>query len=63
MSLPSSGSKKIRAKIFSSCHLLHDGFLLGLFYDPEDRGDMFPQNIGWFSMDYMALYPRRYNPS
>jgi hypothetical protein len=24
----------------------HDGFLLGLFFDPEDGGDMFLQNVG-----------------
>jgi hypothetical protein len=25
----------------SACYLLHAGFLLGLFFDPEDGGDMF----------------------
>jgi hypothetical protein len=25
----------------SAFYLLHDGFLLGLFFDPEDGGDMF----------------------
>jgi hypothetical protein len=28
---------------------LHAGFLLGLFFDPEDGGDMFLRNIGLFS--------------
>jgi hypothetical protein len=23
----------------------HAGFFLGLFFDPEDGGDMFPRNI------------------
>jgi hypothetical protein len=23
------------------CYLLHAGFLVGLFFDPEDGGDMF----------------------
>lgn len=26
--------------------------------DPEDRGDMFFQNICWHSVDYIMLYPR-----
>jgi hypothetical protein len=37
------------------------GFLLGLFFDPEDGGDMYHPNIGRLSTDYMALCPRRYN--
>jgi hypothetical protein len=37
--------------------------LLGLFFDPEDGGDMFLQNASWLSTDYTALYPRRLNSS
>jgi hypothetical protein len=33
------------------------GFLLSLFFDPEEGGDIFPRNVGWFSTDYTALYP------
>jgi hypothetical protein len=33
--------------------------LLDLFFDSEDGGNMFLQNISWLSTDYMALYPRR----
>jgi hypothetical protein len=38
----------------------HAGFLIGLFFDPGDGGDMFLRNIGWLSTDYTTLYPRRY---
>jgi hypothetical protein len=41
----------------------HAGFLLGLFSDPEDGGDMFLRNVGCLSTDYTALYPRRKNSS
>jgi hypothetical protein len=27
-------------------YLLHAGFLLGLFFDPGDGGDMFRRNVG-----------------
>jgi hypothetical protein len=33
-------------------------FLLGLFFDPEDGGDIFLRNVGEISTDYTALYPR-----
>jgi hypothetical protein len=26
--------------------LFHDGFLLGLFFDPEDGSDVFLRNVG-----------------
>jgi hypothetical protein len=32
--------------LFSACYLLHAGFLFGLFFDPEDEGDMFLRNVG-----------------
>jgi hypothetical protein len=43
----------------STCCLLHAGF----FFDSEDRGGMFLQNIGWLSVDYMAWYPNKWNYS
>jgi hypothetical protein len=43
------------------CYLLHDGFLRGICFDPEDGCDMFLRNIGWLSTDYTAPYPRRQN--
>jgi hypothetical protein len=42
-------------------YLLHAGFLLGLFFDPENGGDMYLRNVGWLSADYTALFPRRQN--
>jgi hypothetical protein len=36
----------------------HAGILLSLFKS-EDRDDMFVRNVGWLSVEYMALYPRR----
>jgi hypothetical protein len=35
------------------------GFLLGIFLDPEDGGDMFFRNVGRLSTDCTELYPRR----
>jgi hypothetical protein len=34
-------------------------FLLGLFFDPEDGGYIFLQNVSWLPAEYMVLYPRR----
>jgi hypothetical protein len=36
-------------------HLLHAGFLLGLFFDPGDGGNTFLQNISSLSTNYMSL--------
>jgi hypothetical protein len=38
-------------------------WFLGLFFDPEDGGDMYLRNVGPLSADYIALYPRRQNSS
>jgi hypothetical protein len=40
-------------------YLLHAGFFLGLFFEPEDGGYMFIRNVGLLSADYTALYRRR----
>jgi hypothetical protein len=37
-----------------------DGFLFGLFFDPEDGGDIFLWNIGCLSRDYGVLCPKNY---
>jgi hypothetical protein len=29
-----------------ACHLLSRRFFFGLFFDPEDRGDMFIRKVG-----------------
>jgi hypothetical protein len=39
---------------------LHACFLLGLFFNPEDGGDMLLRNGGRLSTGYIVLYPRRY---
>jgi hypothetical protein len=41
----------------------HAGFLLGLFFYPEDEGEIFLRNVSLLSMDYTASYPRKHNPS
>jgi hypothetical protein len=44
----------------TSSSMLPAGFLLGLFFSPED-GDMFLWNVGWLSLDYAVLHAKRYN--
>jgi hypothetical protein len=56
--IPCSLSKDILA-----CYLLHAGFLLRLFFDPEDGGKMFLQNVYQLSTHYMMFYPRRLGSS
>jgi hypothetical protein len=36
-------------------YLIQDGFLLFLFFDPEDGGDMFFRNVDLFLTDYMVV--------
>jgi hypothetical protein len=38
-----------------ACGKQSAGFLLVLFFDPEDGGDMFLRNVGGLSTDYTAL--------
>jgi hypothetical protein len=47
----------------SACNLLHGGFLLCLFFDPETWRWHVPRNVGWLSTNYAMLYPRRQNSS
>jgi hypothetical protein len=41
------------------CCMLALVFSLGLFFDPEDGGDVFLHDIRYISMDYIVLYPTR----
>jgi hypothetical protein len=41
--------------LLAPCCILHTGFSLGLRLNPEDGGNKFYLNVGWFSMHYMAL--------
>jgi hypothetical protein len=65
MFLPYSRSKNKPSKKPASRarYLAHAGLLFGFFFDPENGGNMFLQNVGRLLMDYMALYPRKYNSS
>jgi hypothetical protein len=51
---PSSRSKKKLITCF------HAGVSLVIFFDPEDRGDMFLRNVGWLLMDYTAVCHRKW---
>jgi hypothetical protein len=58
------GSEVLRAVVlgYNVAHyllLVSCWFLVWLTFDSEDGGDMFLQNAGWLSKDYMALKPRR----
>jgi hypothetical protein len=39
-------SPKFISILSSACYLLYANFLLGLFFDPEDGGDIFLRNVG-----------------
>jgi hypothetical protein len=36
-------------------------FLVGLLFDPQNKGETFLRNFGLLSTDYMTLYPRIYS--
>jgi hypothetical protein len=47
--------------LYAICFLV--GFLLDLFFDGDDGGDLFLRTVGWLSTEYTALYTRRQNSS
>jgi hypothetical protein len=51
----------IFAFIFRACYLPLSAFLLGLFFNSEDGGEMFIRNVHWFWKDYTSLYRARQN--
>jgi hypothetical protein len=46
-----------------ACYLFHAGFLLGIYFDPKNRGDIFPRNVSWLLTGYTALHLRKYKSS
>jgi hypothetical protein len=40
-------------------HVVLCSFMLDLFFDAEDAGDLFLRNVGFPSLGYKAVYPRR----
>jgi hypothetical protein len=44
--LKSKSGQQVQLTLPSAYRLPFDGFLLGLFFDPEDRGDIFLQTVG-----------------
>jgi hypothetical protein len=55
---PSSGSKN-KQETSRPCCLLRAGFLLGLFLDPEDEGDMFLRNVVYFQRTTWCYIPKK----
>jgi hypothetical protein len=51
-------------KLIRTCAYIHDTrwFVARLIFDPEDESDVFLRNV-CSRMDYMGLYPRRWQHS
>jgi hypothetical protein len=50
-------NRRFGGALLATC--FHAGIFLGLFFNPEDGGDMLLLNVGSLSTDYTELHPRR----
>jgi hypothetical protein len=50
-----SVEEQVKQETSSGC------FMLGLLFNSEVGGNIYFQNVGWLSLDYVTLYPRRQN--
>jgi hypothetical protein len=50
-----SNQCEARNKQSSAYYLFHAGFLLSLFFNHEDGGNKFLQNISWLSIEYRVI--------
>jgi hypothetical protein len=46
----------------TACYLLHAGFPLGIFFDPEDGGEISLQNVALLSTAFIIIVVRTSNP-
>jgi hypothetical protein len=46
--------ESIDHKQISSCWLLHVGFMLGLFFSPDDQGEVLLRDVSWLFLDYTS---------
>jgi hypothetical protein len=61
MSPQLSWSKRKTGKLPARSFLLHADFWLVLVFDREIGDGMFFRNVGWFTSDYRALFPKTQN--
>jgi hypothetical protein len=57
------GINQARSKHYAidfACQLFHTDFLIILFFNIEDGGDVFLRNISWLSAEYTSLSTRRH---
>jgi hypothetical protein len=49
-----------RISLLATC--FHDGFLLNLFFQLEDGGDIFLRNVCWLSTNYKGVISQKTEP-